>query len=119
MSAQDLQAALTSKGTTYRTEIEKRRYKVVNVVPCLQLLRIEEEGGFVGRIASSGIILSPGPALLPAQQRKVTAYVAQVTRLKRRLDWRLAKLTNRPIAQMEPRLKQILRLGMNLAGSSL
>lgn len=56
--------------------------------------------------------------LLPlsaSDQRKVTQYVAQITRLKRRLDWRLERLVDRPLAQMEPRLLQLLRLGQPLS----
>jgi hypothetical protein len=38
--------------------------------------------------------------------------VAGVTRLRRRLDWLLARLLREPPDRMEPRLQMILRLGL-------
>lgn len=78
----------------------------------MQLLRVEEEGGFVGRIESA---TNPGSVrkqqLDSLQQKTVTSYVANVTRLKRRLDWRIEQMSSQPLKSMHPVLLQILRLG--------
>jgi len=81
----------------------------------VQLLRAEEEGGFVGRMGSQTGLKSKksrDSALTPGERRNLTVYVAQVTRLKMRLDWRLEQLLQKStVAQLQPTLRQILRLG--------
>ncbi|KAK9825393.1 hypothetical protein WJX81_008684 [Elliptochloris bilobata] len=82
-----------------------------------QLLRIEAEGAFAGLVGGS-----PGQKVAKRrlrrkeldkrQQARVTAAVAGVTRRRRRLDWLLQQLLNRPLAKVDPRLLAILRLGL-------
>lgn len=59
----------------------------------MQLLRVEEEGGFVGRMGSqTGLKGRQGQreaALTPSERRDLTVYVAQVIRLRTWLVWRL------------------------------
>ncbi len=79
----------------------------------LQLLRVEEEGAFVGRMQSATNPESVRKqALNSLQQKAVTSYVANVTRLKRRLDWRIEQLASQPLKAIHPVLLQILRLGV-------
>lgn len=74
-------------------------------------MRVEEEGGFVGRMES---LTNPQTAqnqrLDSMQHRNVTGYVANITRLKRRLDWRIGQLATQPLKNVHPVLLQILRL---------
>lgn len=75
-------------------------------------MRTEEEGGFVGRMDSVTNQEAPRTAILsPSEQRQMTSYVANVTRLRRRLDWRIARLATHSDSSMHPILRQILRLG--------
>jgi transcription termination factor NusB len=50
-------------------------------------------------------------SLTPQERRDLTVYVAQVTRLRRRLDWRLEQMLSKSLSQLTPALRQILRLG--------
>lgn len=87
---------------------------------CLQLLRIEQDGAFVGMLdrykRSSA---ASGHRLGSEQRREATQYVANVTRLKRRIDWRLQQLVTRPLSQIDPVSLQVLRLGQYILLSSL
>ena len=99
--------------TSYQAEQGFCHVHLFPRVKCLvlQLMRIEEEGSFVGRMDS---MTDPSTAykqkLDSMQLRRVTSQVANVTRLKRRLDWRISQLASRPMNQLHPVLLQILRL---------
>ncbi|BDA44184.1 Ribosomal RNA small subunit methyltransferase B [Coccomyxa sp. Obi] len=82
-----------------------------------QLLRIDEEGAFVGLVGGSPTRRQPhakkGPVapLDSRDARFVTELVFGVTRWRRRLDWLITQL--RPSGgSLDPELLQILRLGM-------
>ncbi|MEM9667173.1 MAG: transcription antitermination factor NusB, partial [Bacteroidota bacterium] len=66
------------------------------------LLRIEVSHAHVARLDAG---------LPPREERQVTEYVAGVTRWRRWLDFLLAGLYRGPYHEMEPMLRQILRLG--------
>ncbi len=68
------------------------------------LVRVEERGAYVGRM--------PMPADLSAVDRRfVTELVAGVTRWRRWLDFVIAEAARRSVEQLEPTLRQIVRLG--------
>lgn len=70
-----------------------------------QLLRIEEEGAFVGFMDSE----SDGDE---RTDRQATEYVAGVTRWRRWLDFLAASFYRGRFDKMEPELRQILRIGL-------
>ncbi len=70
-----------------------------------RLLRIEEEGAYVG-------LEDAGEAADAREARQATEYVAGVTRHRRWLDFVLSQFYRGDFSGMEPRLKQILRVGL-------
>lgn len=52
------------------------------------------------------------PSPFPRDQRFVTELVAGVTRWRRRLDYVCEALTKQPMAQLDPPMRQILRLAL-------
>ena len=77
-----------------------------------QLLRVDADGAFVGRVAGRAdrdAATGGGPA--PDVSRRASDYVAGVTRQRRWLDFLLAHVVSRPLDQVDAALLQILRLG--------
>lgn len=72
-----------------------------------QLVRIEEDRAYVGLAERDEAI-----DLDPRGQRQATDYVAGVTRWRRWLDFVLSHYYRGELADMEPVLRQILRLGL-------
>ncbi|HET6567462.1 MAG TPA: 16S rRNA (cytosine(967)-C(5))-methyltransferase RsmB [Rhodothermales bacterium] len=72
-----------------------------------QLERIEQAGAFVGFSGED-----EGSEIDPRDERLVTEYVAGVTRWRRWLDFLLASAYRDNLEKMEPRLRQILRVGL-------
>ncbi len=72
-----------------------------------QLERVESGGAYVGYFTKE-----EKDALDPRDRRQTTEYVAGVTRWKRRLDFVLAHFYRGELPEMEPALRQILRLGL-------
>ncbi len=71
-----------------------------------RLLRIEEEGSFVGFSGS-------GEGEWGArEERQTMEYVAGITRWRRRLDFILQQFYRGELGKMEPALRQILRIGL-------
>ena len=73
-----------------------------------QLVRIEETGAFVGLVAD----LDREEEVSPRDERQSTDYVAGVTRWKRWLDFVLSHFVRTHLDQLEPALRQVLRLGV-------
>lgn len=71
------------------------------------LERIENDQAYVNRLTSAGLT----DELEPEAGRRATEYVAGVTRWRRWLDFLLAQNYRGRYESMEPRLRQILRLG--------
>jgi 16S rRNA (cytosine967-C5)-methyltransferase len=71
-----------------------------------QLLRIEAEQAFVGRMGQEERDVEA------RAERQVTAYVAGVTRWRRWLDFLLAQAYRGAFERMEAHLRQILRVGL-------
>ncbi|GBD00643.1 Ribosomal RNA small subunit methyltransferase B [bacterium HR18] len=75
----------------------------------VQLLeRIESDQAYVNRLISEHLT----DELPPEAGRRTTEYVAGVTRWRRWLDFLLAQAYHGRYDQLEPRLRQILRLGL-------
>ena len=72
------------------------------------LERIENDQAYVNRLMSAGLT----DELEPEAGRRATEYVAGVTRWRRWLDFLLAQNYRGRYDSMEPRLRQILRLGL-------
>jgi 16S rRNA (cytosine967-C5)-methyltransferase len=70
-----------------------------------RLLLIETEGAYVGHLGG-------GETDDAREQRQASEYVAGVTRQRRWLDFLLAHYYHGDLAQMEPALRQVLRLGL-------
>lgn len=78
----------------------------VRLAALRRLLRIEEEGAYVGFGAG-------GEGDWGArEERQTTEYVAGVTRWRRRLDFLLQHFYRGELQKMEPMLRQILRIGL-------
>ena len=70
-----------------------------------RLLRIEEEGAYLGRASDGG-------AADAREERQARAYVAGVTRQRRWLDFLLAHFYQGDYEGMEAPLRQVLRVGL-------
>ncbi len=68
------------------------------------LVRVEEHGAYVGR-------LPVPPELSPQDRRFVTELVAGVTRWRRWLDFVITESARRSVEDLEPALRQIVRVG--------
>ncbi len=72
------------------------------------LERIENDQAYVNRLIAAGLT----DELEPEAGRRATEYVAGVTRWRRWIDFLLAQAYRGRYDSMEPRLRQILRLGL-------
>lgn len=69
-----------------------------------RLLRVEDDGAFVARLAQKGID--------PADARRASEYVAGVTRWRRWLDHLIGRFYRGDIDTLQPELLQVLRVGL-------
>jgi len=81
-------------------EVDQSRVEAVR-----QLVRVEQDSAYVGRMRSAG---QEGDA---QTDRQVTDYVAGVTRWKRWLDRLLAEVYHGRLEDLEPPLLQVFRIG--------
>ncbi|HEX7069361.1 MAG TPA: 16S rRNA (cytosine(967)-C(5))-methyltransferase RsmB [Rhodothermales bacterium] len=72
-----------------------------------QLIRMAEEGTFVGHA-----VVPRDEEVTPRDERQSTDYVGGVTRWRRWLDFVLSHFVRMELDQLEPALRQILRLGL-------
>ncbi len=72
------------------------------------LVRIEKDQAYANRLTSAGLT----DELEPEAGRRTTEYVAGVTRWRRWLDFLLAQVYRGSYDSIEPKLRQILRLGL-------
>ncbi|MDQ7040628.1 MAG: 16S rRNA (cytosine(967)-C(5))-methyltransferase RsmB [Rhodothermus sp.] len=72
------------------------------------LMRIETDQAYANRLTSAGLT----DELEPEAGRRTTEYVAGVTRWRRWLDFLLAQVYRGRYDSIEPKLRQILRLGL-------
>jgi 16S rRNA (cytosine967-C5)-methyltransferase len=70
-----------------------------------RLLRLERDGAYVSR-------LSDGEAAGRADERRAADFVAGVTRHRRYLDFLIAQFYRGDAQTIEPRLRQVLRIGL-------
>ena len=95
-----------AKGQPKRTKPESRADASARAVAVQHLLRIEEEGAYVGLVGGD-----VDEAHDAREERQATEYVAGVTRWRRWLDFVLARFYRGDFATIEPVLRQILRIG--------
>ena len=70
-----------------------------------RLLRLERDGAYVSR-------LPDGSASTGAAERRAADYVAGVTRHRRYLDYLIAQFYRGDASTLEPRVRQVLRIGL-------
>ena len=72
-----------------------------------RLLRIEEQGAYVSRVSAQGTDADDA-----REERQAAEFVAGVTRLRRWLDFLIGEFYRGEASQLEPAMKQVLRIGL-------
>lgn len=73
------------------------------------MLRVEEKGAFVGLVSEADLESAP---LAARDERQAREYVSGVTRWKRWLDFILGEFVKGNLENLEPPLRQVLRIGV-------